>query len=73
MSEEHHLVGYWNGDLNNWRISKIREEESDILVSVELEEIPIPSLASKEQKLSRSVKRVSRELRGFIKDLNKIK
>ena len=67
------LVGYWNGDKDSWTLTKVRESESDILVSLEVEEIRVPSKSSKERQLDRSVKKVSRELRGFIRDLKKIK
>lgn len=67
------LVGYWNGDEDSWRVSKNREKDSDILVALELEEIPVPNLATRDKKLKRSVKKVSKELRGFVRDLKKIK
>lgn len=74
MSEESFvLVGYWNGDKENWTLTKSRESEQDVLVSLDVEEVPVPSMAFKERELRRNVKKVSRELRGFIKDLKKIK
>jgi hypothetical protein len=70
--EEINIIGYWNGDENEWSFSKRRDAEHDILVEICFEEVPQPKV-NPADKIRRSAKKVSRELRNYIRDIKKFK
>jgi hypothetical protein len=68
-SKEWHFAGYWNGDIDNWRITECPvEDEENILVTVCIEEVQTREAADKynHKKIKRSMKKISRELRDFV-------
>lgn len=74
MSKEEVIVtGYWNGDSNNWTLSKERSVDSDQLVVVSIETLPNLDKDKSLDDFQRSARKISRELRGFVRDLKKIR
>ena len=76
MSEEETIItGYWNGDSEDWVLTKESSSDKDLLVVISVEVVPDTKKDGDAtlRDFKRSVNKVSRELRGFVRDLKKIR
>jgi hypothetical protein len=64
--EEIYLTAWWNGDTEDWSLTKCPESDSDKLVVITLEVLePKPRLGYNMKETEKKLKKVSKELRGF--------
>jgi len=74
-SEEIIVTGYWNKERTNWVLSKERSSDKDEVVVISIETLPKTKDSGKGslKEFERSAKKISKELRGFVRDLKKIR
>lgn len=74
MDKEVNILGYWNGSIEDPEITFNQEEalrSNKTLCIINLK--PVPQLSNSENDIDKKLKKVSRELRGFVTTLRKIR
>jgi len=66
------FIGFWNGKSNEWSISKVEDESHGVPVLITIDVFDIAKNKA-ESSAGSELKKVSKELRQFIKSVKRLK